>query len=522
LSDRSHPSTKLIENLWRVVVGLALLKLLVASFKIVSADERVIAQFIPDDGYYYLQLARQFVHSGTWSFDGEVSRTSGFHLLFAYVLAFANLILPVWSGRVGMVISIVLAVLALGAMARLLIRERRWPFLAALAMLLSSPNVALNVVGTMEWPLVVLFAALFVLVLRDHPTRLGWLFFIGLGGALSRSDFGLLPFAFTAAAFALAKWRKNGTWVRPGLSAVAGAATGNLVVIVHTWLSTGHFLQSSSLMKAYWSQLVGHSPWPFIGFTRTLQYQPQSFHLRAIFGKQLALVVVAIVGLAIVMPALRRLWRERRLERPSDELFLVGSVLTLLGYVAFYSHNAAAIQPWYTANAVVPVFLLVAIALTMVETKVAVVLALVAVSLNLSQFWTKAPYPHQRLMYDAGNRLRAPEFEHARIGAWNSGTIGFYRGGRVVNLDGLVNDDIFPYAKEQRLIEYLDAKRFTHLVDFSAMFEDDLPKRGGYLDGALQKRLRPVERFTWEETTPPWTELRIWELQPVEAPAAAR
>ena len=31
-----------------------------------------------------------------------------------------------------------------------------------------------------------------------------------------------------------------------------------------------------------------------------------------------------------------------------------------MGYVAFYSHNAAAIQPWYTANAVVPVFLIVA------------------------------------------------------------------------------------------------------------------------------------------------------------------
>src|SRR6185437_1195025 len=43
-------------------------------------------QVTPDDGFYYLILARRFAATGRWSFDG-MSPATGFHPFHAYVSA---------------------------------------------------------------------------------------------------------------------------------------------------------------------------------------------------------------------------------------------------------------------------------------------------------------------------------------------------------------------------------------------------------------------------------------------------
>jgi hypothetical protein len=65
---------------------------------VLSLSPRDRVGFIPDDSFYYLTLARNFATQGQWSFDSGVSRTNGFHLLHAYVLAavFSNT-----RGRIG-------------------------------------------------------------------------------------------------------------------------------------------------------------------------------------------------------------------------------------------------------------------------------------------------------------------------------------------------------------------------------------------------------------------------------------
>src|SRR5262245_13146339 len=49
-----------------------------------SADESLI-NVIPDDAFYYIQLARHRVADGFWTFDGA-SPATGFHLLYGYFL----------------------------------------------------------------------------------------------------------------------------------------------------------------------------------------------------------------------------------------------------------------------------------------------------------------------------------------------------------------------------------------------------------------------------------------------------
>jgi hypothetical protein len=47
-------------------------------------DEQLIG-VIPDDAFYYIQLAKHRVSDGFWTFDGA-SPATGFHFLYAYFL----------------------------------------------------------------------------------------------------------------------------------------------------------------------------------------------------------------------------------------------------------------------------------------------------------------------------------------------------------------------------------------------------------------------------------------------------
>jgi hypothetical protein len=51
--------------------------------------------------------------------------------------------------------------------------------------------------------------------------------------------------------------------------------------------------------------------------------------------------------------------------------------------------------------------------------------------------------------------------------AWNAGLIGYFTGGRVVNLDGLVNDAAFlrQVVRGRDLAGYLERERIRFLVD---------------------------------------------------------
>jgi hypothetical protein len=70
----------------------------------------------------------------------------------------------------------------------------------------------------------------------------------------------------------------------------------------------------------------------------------------------------------------------------------------------------------------------------------------------------------------------------SRVGSWNAGIIGFFSPpGRVVNLDGLVNDDAIPYIQGNGLLAYMAATHITHIADFSQMVDGaGSQKKGGY------------------------------------------
>jgi hypothetical protein len=112
---------------------------------------------------------------------------------------------------------------------------------------------------------------------------------------------------------------------------------------------------------------------------------------------------------------------------------------------------------------------------------------------------------------DAGLSLR----EHpvnGRVGGWNVGILSYFEGGRVVNVDGLTNDDVVPYILRDRLHCYLLEHDIRHLLDWHDMVFCEGPRcppypaLGGYTSGVLARSLT-VERVI------PGTEQRKNPLQ---------
>jgi hypothetical protein len=53
-----------------------------------------------------------------------------------------------------------------------------------------------------------------------------------------------------------------------------------------------------------------------------------------------------------------------------------------------------------------------------------------------------------------------------RVGSFNSGYVQYFTNRKVINLDGLVNNEVWPYYKNQKALEYLRRREIRWLVDF--------------------------------------------------------
>jgi len=64
----------------------------------------------------------------------------------------------------------------------------------------------------------------------------------------------------------------------------------------------------------------------------------------------------------------------------------------------------------------------------------------------------------------------------AKIGAFQSGIIGYFAQAQVINLDGVVNQDAFQALKDKRMLEYIEKSGIQYVMDWQWMIEDYLWK----------------------------------------------
>ena len=466
-----------------------------------------------DDAFYYLTLAQNFVKFHFWTFDFGQTVTSGFHLLHAYILALLYWILKPDKDQfinASLVLTYGVWVTAFLLTWGSAVRKKNTELLACLSLLLGTGLFYYNTISIMEWAYPVLFGGIYLYLFNrilDHPVESVWvgtlIFLTSLLGSLARSDFGVLPFAvFLVTSFMY--WR--GWQMRTAILGLAGSVAGILFMFIHNYLFTGNLLQTSARIKAYWRaaesqfhqvSLVNLEPFLII------PTRPE----RVSLVQNLIYVAYLVILLAAIFPLARRLARLSIIKISRIEITLFSAaILTLIGHSWLETFNGG-YQPWYSSTLIPPGVLAATCIFkffnrimppTVFKKALAIGCCLVglifAQPIIMNHPWT-SPWPHQIYMYQAGRQLS----EHplpAAVGAWNSGILGYFQGGTIINLDGLMNEDIYKFLRENRIPVYIDQKEIRYLVDFSYTFEEKKKRIiGGYDDQDFLARLETVETF---------------------------
>lgn len=449
------------------------------------SPDTVLITILPDDAFYYIQIALNRVTTGLWSFDG-VAPTTGFHFLYAAALAAIQALRPGIDWRQLFLIIGLTATVFYGLSTYLVVRsaDRLWGHsVAPLAALPFLTRISLSQVTTMmeSW-LVIFFAAstLYAVInnARLDRQRVLLLVLTGFLGSLSRTDYGLLPLSLFVCLSVLAK-------VQPGFHAyrtrsllvILGMAAGILFSFARDYLSVGHVFQASAEVKHHWSSLAGHSalvPYRLIG----------SSGLPGLswFGKWDGFCILTILLLGGTIWGMRLGWHKRR---PLACTLHNACLLTLFGYVLFYRHNSQALQFWYVANFLAPMGIIWASLGTLVARRRRLVWGsgtlIAAVIVGASTLF-RVHWPHQVGMMHAGHRLRN-HGSGATYGAWNAGIIAFFSKAPVHNLDGLTNDRAVPFIKSNALFDFIKENHISYLVDYAVMLDSSSYRnRGGYAD----------------------------------------
>lgn len=526
-------------SFWRGVSLLAVLHLILFDLLILAAPETTQAQYTPDDGYYYLGLARNFVRFGEWTFDGGVSLTSGFHLMQAYLLAalykFAQPAPEVFV-RLGLGMSALVTMIAVLFAWRLCLRKSDPLFLVVFTILITAKSFLFNSVSVTEWSLVILIAGFYCAYFSDARRGGGNLpipFALGLLGSLARSDFGLLPFSIFIAALFVTRRIEKTSLTREAFAGFTGAALGVGIVFIHNFVTTGAFIQSSALMKSYWSQFAAQKFYSAaslglqilgmdLGFA---DFERSIFLLFALMisGPALLILISKISGQNTLPAALFKLDPHRPIR---ERILTLASALCLAGYTVLYA-SSGVVQNWYTGNLTLPVSILVLAGARYLERRILreyqfttiwlSLFALVSLGVQIPSLYPPgggtSPWPHQQFMLEAGRYL-AQNPAYGYVGSWNSGIPGYYQGGAgVVNIDGLVNNDIYPYAVSDDLPAYLREKNIRYILDYENMFHPPFPERGGYDDAEFLERLTPIREFGHGEFIE-FKFLRLYRIDP--------
>jgi hypothetical protein len=473
------------------------------------ADDSKLTQWLPDDAFYYLILGRNFALLHRWTFDG-VAPATGFHLLWGYMMALIYWLAPSISlHQIFTLLYFFVAFLMATSLALTCVMVQRFfgPFavLGPVATFCTSSAVQ-QPNFLMESGLVSIFSclAIYIVLGNSKPPAnsltLAAAFAVGLLGMLSRSDFGLLPLVVLLACVAMDR-QVQSPRVKLAGCVLTGSILGLVLVLGHTYLASGHLTQSSARVKRHWSALdldrpnlsARHAIWPLLE-GRDSSARSSPMRKRMVYVAGAALLFPAIAGAAIAK-------RRRR-----AAITIVGAAAgVILGYIALYTYDSAAVQVWYFANYLVPYSVLAASAFAIPgrewRTLSTAVLAIwIWTASPIRKSWTPI-WPQQIGFYQAGIYLRDhPEI--SPIGAWNAGILSYVARRAIVNLDGLVNDDAVADVVSNSLKNYLAEKHIHHVIDDAIMWDSDMTRaRGGYAGDVLTRCIQSKTTL-WQTPNP--------------------
>lgn len=479
-------------------------------------NDQYLIGIIPDDAFYYIQLAKHRINDGFWTFDGTTKAT-GFHLLYGYILTTIIYIFPFLNWRelylvIGILssISISMAALICSITVGKLYTEKVIPLIVI--PFLSLP-ILLQSTSMMEsWLVIILAATAFYLLTKNDESSnkvlIIKLFIIGLLGSIARTDFGLLPGVLFIVAFIISNFRTNQIVMR-AFSLLMGTACGLAASLIHNKIVSESFTQASANVKYLWSSIDGHSSLPVISMVSNMLV-PVSV------GKYSYIIIPMTILLLIIYTGYKAIKTKKFIHNETKIIIYFSATFTIIGYIFFYRLNSVALQNWYSANFLIPISIITAsIYYYLPKYKILKTLNIIAIIFILIAIYRikHVPYPHQYGMMQAGQFLKEQSVNET-YASWNAGIISFFSEKPLINIDGLTNDEILPYIKTNKLFDYIRLKKITYLIDYEEMIRNEkLRKRGGYYDIRMDKCIISIAEV--ENHNPKWGDgsLKLYKVK---------
>ena len=489
---------------------------------LIFIPHKALVCFIADDAFYELQIARHFLSSGKWSFDGGYSTTTGFHLLNVYLMSLIpGLLAHPWLAiEFWMAVGLTLSILSVFTITNFMYKKFGAFALVPTFLVLTAPSFTLQSTGLLEYPYVILIAAVYVSAIflwgGEHRSMLLGIFLLGFVGSIARSDFGGFPLAIFLTCSIAFFLNRHSEYLLKSSCGLAGASVGVAVVFLHDFLFSGHFLSGSANTKALWGRRLGYSPFrPIWTLILTLTSSGRTFIFILMFS--VLAVTVRLCVLALGRSSDTNIEPEREELGGNDSKLLAGcGVSAIVLYLLVYGTDPA-LQPWYTASFAISLLLVLGLAAQVAardRATRAYAVGVVALLAGVNILSTCDPtWNHQRYMLEMAEYLQ----DHppaGRMGGWNVGIVGFFSAGKIVNLDGLINDQIYPYAREGKVEQYIDRAKIKYIVDFPTQIEDPkVSEPRGFEGRSVGARLMPVQRIINTDRSDRLLDYTLFEIQ---------
>jgi hypothetical protein len=250
-------------------------------------------------------------------------------------------------------------------------------------------------------------------------------------------------------------------------------------------------------MKAMWTTASGRSPFPFfLVLLRTVFYAPYSKPWKVIrsiktmnhsgnpvSGHHFVALAVTFVLFALLSTFLV-VWSRLalagndeaapRVSRGRARFFLMAASLMILLYAVVDMFDSVGVQAWYTSQTLVAVgtllyFMLRRLAMDRRAHGLYFIVALFGCA-NLVIFALSKPIDAAQESIPVLSASIKNAVGNAKIGISDAGIFNYVYGGDVINLDGLVNDEIVGYAPDH-LPCYLADKKILYFMGFGLSSE---------------------------------------------------
>ncbi len=454
--------------------------IVVLPFFLMPAFPDLNPRVVADDSYYYYNVARNFVELGFFTFDGE-TLASGYHPLFmgacVVLYLFVGDLLPYAVPGVSAVAFLVYVWLVSKIAERLALTPLQASLFAV--MLISNPAIVAGgwLVGLEITLILPLLAWFFLLCIEAQEEEKNVDALVWKAASVQMLlFFGRLDIVFVTAPAYLFSFRKAGT--RVFLAATASALLPLMYIGVH-YLYFGSITPSSAnAMRALWRPLdeLAMTPWMQTGLYLDFPQHIVRFAFNTLKSVRYAAGIPdgfwsvsgerLVAGTAIISLAGALLWqtvRRRAPVRMKDPMALLAGIMALttvaliyigtvrLGYLRSWYHGMyapiLALAFWMIGR---PAVLNVRVPRAFLSGYVLVIVMLAGTISFVPSKSALYPMLRTRVATEATEMTG-----NERIGAFNAGFYGWASNGRIVNLDGLVNQQAFQAILRREMASYI-------------------------------------------------------------------